>query len=175
MNKARMNKTLQPPLLRDARIWRVFTWAFLVIVLDQLTKWLLVSTMPLYSVRPVILGFFNLVHIQNRGAAFGFLNRPDTDWQFWFFMLATIVAFFLIVSLTRGTSAKDRGQLIGLGLILGGALGNFIDRVRFRAVTDFLDFYIGNYHWPAFNVADMAITIGAVFVCLSLFFAKKEA
>jgi len=157
----------------DSRMQGIFFLTALVIVFDQLTKFLVVSTMPLYSAKTVIPGFFNVVHIQNRGAAFGFLNRSDTDWQFWIFAGATLLAIGMIVSLARGAHARDFWQLTGLGHILGGALGNFVDRVRMRAVTDFLDFYVGDWHWPAFNIADMAICIGAFFVCVSLFRARS--
>lgn len=157
----------------DRRAWRIFCLTFWVFALDQLTKAIVVSYVPLYTSKSFIQGFFNVVHIQNRGAAFGFLNRPDIDWQFWVFAVATVLAVGMIIILARAAHEKDIWQITGLGLILGGALGNFIDRVRMRAVTDFLDFYIGSWHWPAFNIADVAICFGAFFVCVSLFRARE--
>ncbi len=147
--------------------------AALVIMLDQLTKWWVVQALPMHTAVPVIEDFFNLVHIYNRGAAFGFLNRSDIEWQFWLFVIATLVAVLTIYYLVR-TSAKCTLLFVALGLILGGALGNFIDRLRFRAVIDFLDFYLGTWHWPAFNVADIAICLGAVLLCLAMYIVEKK-
>lgn len=141
--------------------------ALVCIALDQLTKLAVVALLPLHASVTVVPGLFDLVHVYNRGAAFGFLNRSDTHWQFWLFLLATLLSVGLIVGLTR-SSRYNRALFLGLGLILGGAIGNLIDRLRLRAVIDFLDFYIGPWHWPAFNVADMAICLGAALAALAL-------
>lgn len=133
----------------------------IVALVDQATKALVLLTIPLYTELPVINGFFSLVHVRNRGAAFGFLNRHDISWQFWLFLAATLVALVAVVMLARSSRAGDHPFFLSLGLILGGAAGNLIDRVRYREVVDFLDFYYGNYHWPAFNAADIAICCGA--------------
>lgn len=157
--------TLDTPL---RRFIPVGLWAVVVLVLDQWTKWLVLRNVPEYGSIPVIPGFFDLVNIRNRGAAFGFLNRSDIEWQFWLFLGATCVAFGAIVMLVR-TWPRQHSVLFGsLGLVLGGALGNLIDRVRYRAVVDFLDVYAGQWHWPAFNVADMAICCGAFLACVIL-------
>ena len=147
--------------------------AALVTLLDQLTKWWVLRTLPEYQSVPVIKGFFDLVNIRNRGAAFGFLNRSDIEWQFWLFLGATLLAVVAIFALVRGT--KSTLLLTGLGLIMGGAIGNLIDRVRFRSVVDFLDFYIGTWHWPAFNVADIAICCGAILACVAMYLTEKTA
>ncbi len=147
--------------------------AGIVILLDQLSKWWAVTSIPLHRSVTVIEGFFDLVNIRNRGAAFGFLNRSDIEWQFWLFMVATIIAVVSIFFLVR-SSKHDVLLFTALGLILGGALGNLIDRIRMRAVIDFLDFYVGNWHWPAFNVADIAICIGAFLTCFAMFLADKN-
>lgn len=144
-----------------------------VILLDQCTKWWAMAAIPEHRVIPVIHGFFDLVNIRNRGAAFGFLNRSDIEWQFWLFLGATLVATAAIISLVR-SSRHDPLLFTSLGLVLGGALGNLVDRVRFRAVVDFLDFYVGEWHWPAFNVADIAICVGAFLACLALYRAGPE-
>jgi signal peptidase II len=133
--------------------------------LDQLSKWWILSVLPEYRSVTVIPGFFDLVNIRNRGAAFGFLNRSDIEWQFWLFLIATLVAAGAILALARSAARDDPFFFAGLGCILGGALGNLADRLRFRAVVDFLDFHAGALHWPAFNVADTAICIGALLVC----------
>lgn len=141
--------------------------ALLTMLLDQASKWLVMVHIPEYRPVRVIPGFFDLVNIRNRGAAFGFLNRSDIEWQFWLFLLATLVAVWAILSLVRN-SRHDVCLFSGLGLVLGGALGNLVDRLRFRAVVDFLDFYWGAWHWPAFNVADMGICLGAGLACLAV-------
>ncbi|MEG2004638.1 MAG: signal peptidase II [Bilophila sp.] len=140
----------------------------LVLLLDQLSKFWVMEALPEYGSVPVLTGFFDLVHLRNRGAAFGFLNRSDIEWQFWLFCGATLLAVGMILSVVRSSPKHENALFAGLGLVLGGAIGNFIDRVRFRAVVDFLDFYVGQWHWPAFNVADIAICCGAFLVCLRL-------
>ena len=149
-------------------------WAVLVWIADQLSKWLVIEHLPEYRSVTVIPGFFDLVNIRNRGAAFGFLNRSDIEWQFWLFFVATLLAVGSIFYIMRGLKERSPLLVTGLGCILGGALGNLTDRVRFRAVVDFLDFYWHDWHWPAFNIADTAICIGAFLVCLILCFDRKR-
>jgi signal peptidase II len=132
-----------------------------VTLLDQLTKAWVQASIPLWGVGPrLVPGFFQIVHSQNRGAAFGFLNRWDVSWQQPLFVLITLAAIVFLGVLAQ--SKDNRGWLypLGLGAILGGAIGNLIDRLRFGAVVDFLDVYVGDWHWPAFNVADSAICVG---------------
>lgn len=149
----------------------VYGLGLIVLVLDQLTKWWAVSNVPRWISVPVIDGFFNLVNIRNRGAAFGFLNDPSIQWQLWIFLAATITAL-IVIHYMISTSKYDALLFSGLGLISGGAVGNAVDRLRFREVIDFLDFYIGQYHWPAFNVADIGICVGAFFVAVSMYRQK---
>ncbi|EKO38866.1 MAG: lipoprotein signal peptidase [Solidesulfovibrio magneticus str. Maddingley MBC34] len=136
--------------------------AVLVVILDQLTKLWIQDHMVLYTTRTVIPGFFNIVHVLNRGAAFGFLNRSDIQWQTYFFFAATALAVLIIFHLLRMARDDDKLLITGLGLILGGAVGNLIDRIKTGEVVDFLDFYWKSYHWPAFNVADIAIFLGSL-------------
>ena len=136
--------------------------AALVVILDQLTKLWIQEHMVLYTTRTVIPGFFNIVHVLNRGAAFGFLNRSDIQWQTYFFFAATALAVLIIFHLLRMARDDDKLLITGLGLILGGAVGNLIDRIKTGEVVDFLDFYWKTYHWPAFNVADIAIFLGSL-------------
>lgn len=130
------------------------------LVLDQISKAAVVATIELNRGFEVLSGCFNLVHVQNRGAAFGFLNSTETDWQIWLFAAAALFAAILIFYTVR-RAACNRVLFFGMGSILGGAFGNLVDRVTRFAVTDFLDFYWGQWHWPAFNVADIAICLGA--------------
>ena len=136
--------------------------ALLLIVLDQVAKTWIQHHMALYTTKPVIPGFFNIVYVLNRGAAFGFLNRSDIQWQTYFFFAATALAVLIIFHLLRMARDDDKLLIIGLACILGGALGNLIDRIKTGEVVDFLDFYWKSYHWPAFNVADIAIFLGSL-------------
>lgn len=159
---------------KNNRYVMLLFWAVLCIALDQITKLLVLRYIPLYGEISVIPGFFNVIHIHNYGAAFGFLNRPDMSMQFWFFMAATLVGVGLIFYMVR-TAPFNRLHFFGLGLILGGAIGNMIDRVRFRYVIDFLDVYVGDWHWPAFNIADACICVGAVLTIYTLYKLEKQA
>ena len=148
-------------------------YALLALLLDQLTKFWVLAAIPKHKSITVIPGLLDLVNIRNRGAAFGFLNRSDIEWQFWLFLLATLVAAVAIILLVR-TAQEQPWLFRALGLVMGGALGNLVDRIRFRAVVDFLDIYVGDWHWPAFNVADMAICIGAGLACLLLWRSPRR-
>jgi signal peptidase II len=141
------------------RLYRWLALAGAVIALDQLSKlWVLGSFRPGESVP--VTGFFNLVLVFNQGAAFSFLSNAG-GWQKWFFvMLALGISAWLVAMLRRHVA--ETLLPAALALVLGGALGNVIDRLRFGAVTDFLDFHAAGWHWPAFNVADSAITVGVV-------------
>ncbi|TMS56596.1 lipoprotein signal peptidase [Imbroritus primus] len=130
----------------------------LVILLDQLSKIAVLRTFAYGEARPVT-DFFNLVLVYNRGAAFSFLAQAG-GWQRWLFTAIGIVATVFIVWLMK-RHAGQRMFCLALALIMGGALGNVIDRVAYGHVIDFLDFYAGRYHWPAFNLADSAIFLGA--------------
>jgi len=152
--------------------------ALLIVCLDQVSKIAVHKSLRIYESVPVIEGFFNLVHVRNRGMAFGFMNRPDMDFGFWILVSATILAIILLLFWFYRMEGESNWTTLGLSLILGGALGNLIDRIRLHEVIDFLDFYVGPFHWPAFNVADAAITVGAFMVGLCLFLtapSKKTA
>ena len=136
----------------------------LVIILDQASKQVVIASMRLYE-SIAVAPFFNLTYVQNTGAAFSFLSDAG-GWQRWFFsVLALVISIVLAVWLAR---LKDNETLlaISLALILGGAIGNLIDRVRYGYVIDFLDVYYQSWHWPAFNVADSAISLGVVLMLL---------
>jgi signal peptidase II len=148
--------------------------ALAVVALDQISKFVLTSTIPRYGSVAVIDGFFNLVHVRNRGIAFGLMNRPGQGVQFYFLVAATIGAIALLFFWFKKTKDEDPKITIGLGLILGGAVGNLIDRIRLGEVIDFLDFYLGSYHWPAFNAADTAITVGILWLAVNTIFRNPS-
>ncbi len=158
---------------KDNRYKLLLAWAFVCLVLDQLTKIIIMNTLDLHSSIPVIKNFFNIVHVKNYGAAFGFLNNSQTDWQFYFFAAATVIAVVMIFYMAK-TNKYNKLLFISLGVLLGGAIGNFIDRLLFRAVTDFLDFQIGSMHWPAFNIADIGVTLGAFGAIILIFIADQK-
>ena len=131
-----------------------------VVALDQATKALVMARIPLYHSIPVIEGLFNLTHLLNPGGAFGFLASQGPVVRQLLFVAATFLAMGLILYYFHRTPGGHRALAAAFALILGGAVGNLIDRLRFGQVVDFLDFYLGRYHWPAFNIADSAITVG---------------
>jgi signal peptidase II len=136
-----------------------------VVVVDQVTKWIILDRLDLYHAIAVVPGFLNITHIQNPGGAFGFLSQQSPLLRGFVFLLMSFLAVCLIFWFYRKTPPTHRFLAVGFALIFGGAIGNLIDRVRFGRVVDFLDFYIGGWHWPAFNVADSAITTGiAIFL-----------
>ncbi len=141
-----------------------------IVILDQITKAMVLARMPLYHSTEVIPGFFNLTHVLNPGGAFGFLAGQSPTVRQILFVVATCLAIAVIVYYFHRLPAGHRWLAAALPLIVGGAIGNLIDRLRFGSVVDFLDFYIGSWHWPAFNVADSAITagIGILIGCLVL-------
>ena len=147
--------------------------ALAVLVADQITKFLVVTSMLVNSLHP-LAPFFSLVHVRNKGAAFGFMNDPDIVWQKYFFLGVTAAALGFMVVLAKNTRPQEKMVFWALGLVSGGAIGNAIDRIIYGEVVDFLDFYLGNWHWPAFNIADIAICVGAGLMVLSIFFQPQK-
>jgi signal peptidase II len=146
----------------------------LVLVLDQASKWVMTSWLSLYET-VAVMPFFNLTMAHNTGAAFSFLAQAG-GWQRWFFTaVAVIVSIVLLIWLKRLT-ATAKLEAVSISLILGGAIGNLVDRISLGYVVDFLDFYnyFGSYHFPAFNIADSAICIGAVLLIIDSFSHKQE-
>ncbi len=142
-----------------------------VVLLDQITKAIISHRLNLNQTIGVIAGFFNIVYIKNPGAAFG-LFRGWGSMRDIFLVIVTLLALIIIIYIYRKTT--ERLLRFSLSLIAGGAIGNLIDRVRFGEVIDFLDFYIGKYHWPAFNIADSAITVGVFIAVVELYFKKPN-
>ena len=145
--------------------------ALIVFGLDQVTKyWILEHVMQPPQVLEVT-PFFNLVLGWNRGVSFGMFNQ-DSQWNAW---ILSGIAIAIVVALLVWLRKADKFLVAAaLGLIIGGALGNVVDRAQFGAVVDFLDFHMAGYHWPAFNVADSGITVGAVLLVVDALFAKSE-
>lgn len=145
----------------------------LVLFLDQSTKLWVDAAMRLHETIQ-LAPFFRLTYVRNQGAAFSFLSEAG-GWQRWFFILLSIGASVMIGIWLSRLGSAERWQAAALALILGGALGNLIDRVAYGYVIDFLDFFYGNWHWPAFNIADSAITVGVILLLWESFRAKASA
>lgn len=143
--------------------------------LDQLTKYLIVLNLELYEVRPLIPGLFNLVHVTNKGAAFSMFASVDSPLRHYFFVAVNSAAFLGLTIAAWKMGAQHLLYRLSFAMIAAGAVGNLIDRLRFGAVIDFLDFYVGSFHWPAFNVADSAICVGvALLFVMNVIEMKKE-
>jgi len=152
-----------------------FTILLVLLGLDQLSKFLVVSAMDLYEVRPLIPGLFNLVYVTNKGAAFSMFASVDSPLRHYFFVAVNSAAFLGLTIAAWKMTSHHQLYRVSFAMIAAGAVGNLIDRLRFGAVVDFLDFYVGTYHWPAFNVADSAICVGvAILFVLNIIELKKE-
>ena len=156
---------------------RTLPYFFFILVLlglDQVTKLFLVKQIPYGCSKNIIPGFFNLSHVHNRGAIFGFFNQTGTPLVYLILTLASLTALGLVVYYFVKVPLSERLLKITLSLVLAGALGNLADRLIRGYVIDFIDIYIGKYHWPSFNVADSCISIGAVLLIYIFFFKKGE-
>ncbi len=138
----------------------------LILVIDQLTKVYIDRTMKLYQTIPVIDGLFSITYLRNKGAAFSFL--ADASWRLPFFILVSLIAVVAILVALGKLRDDQRLGAVSLALILSGAVGNLIDRVRLGEVIDFLDVYWKSHHWPAFNVADSAICVGVALLAIDM-------
>lgn len=146
--------------------------SLLVIILDQFSKYVVSDLLHLYE-SVAVLPFFSITLLHNPGAAFSFLAGAG-GWQRWLFTGIALVVSVVIVVWVKRLPATEKWQAAALSLILGGALGNVIDRLRLSYVVDFLDFYYRQWHWPPFNVADSAITVGVAIMLLSALRARKS-
>ena len=140
----------------------IFITVTAVVLLDQATKAGIASKMLLYDSSIIINGLLNITHVRNPGAAFGFLSHASPVFRSAFFILTTVSAIGLIFYYIAMSKENETCLVFALSLILGGAAGNLIDRVRFGEVVDFIDVYWKTYHWPAFNVADSFIFLGVL-------------
>jgi signal peptidase II len=155
--------------------WKmVLGWVVTILVLDQLTKFIVDRTMSLHESIPIIDGFFSLTYVRNTGAAFGIFSGAHENFRLPFLILVSVLALGFVVVMLKRLRDEEKGLITALSLIIGGAIGNLIDRVLYGEVIDFLDFYWSHYHWPAFNVADSCITIGVLITLFYLIRAKGE-
>ena len=147
----------------------------LIILLDQAAKALVVSKIPFYITVKIIPGFLSLTHIHNKGGILGFLNRSELPWAPILLLVLNAAALTLVVYYFSKTSDKERLTRLALAMIVGGALGNVVDRIARGYVVDFIDMYAGKLHWPVYNVADSCISIGAVLLIFSVIFRRPHA
>jgi signal peptidase II len=151
-----------------------FLIAGIVLLLDRMAKWAVGRNIALRDSVTVIPGFFHLTHVQNTGAAFGLFAESSAQWKVGALVSFSVIALVIVSALLWKNGHALSTTTVGLSLILGGATGNLWDRMTTGRVVDFLDFYVGSYHWPAFNVADSAIVIGAVLLVSEIVFAKAS-
>lgn len=147
--------------------------AVLVVALDRYTKWLIAHRLSMHDSITVIPGFFRIIHTENPGAAFGLFADSPSQWKVALLIGFSLVALAVVSLLLWKNSHRLTSTGVGLSLILGGAVGNLWDRIVSRHVVDFLLFYIKRYQWPAFNVADSAIVVGACLLVLEILFTKS--
>ncbi|MGD0773181.1 MAG: signal peptidase II [Candidatus Solibacter sp.] len=146
-----------------------------VFALDRLSKWIVESNASAMDTVRVIPGLFNIVRSENRGIAFGIMNDSGNEWRTTLLIVLSSAAVVFVAAALWNARRLDRYSFWGLTLILGGAAGNVFDRVAWGRVTDFLDFYISEYHWHTFNVADSAIVIGSGLLLIDLLRPKRQA
>jgi signal peptidase II len=164
------------PAIATRTRFGVLWWITLfTILLDQVTKYLVNATMPLYGSRTVIPNLIDLVHVHNAGVAFGLLNGAEHPQRSLLTTALALIALLGIAYYARHVRAEERLARLGLSLILGGAVGNLIDRMRQGYVIDFVDVYWGDWHFWAFNVADAAISVGAALVFIDVLFLNRHA
>jgi signal peptidase II len=147
--------------------------AILLGAVDQATKVWAVRNLPLFELREIVPGLFGLVHVRNTGVAFSLLSNLDPRWVHPLLILVTLLAMGAVLAYIAYLPCRGVAP-VGLGLILGGAIGNLIDRARLGFVVDFLDLYWRNHHWPTFNVADVGITVGVVLLLIDMVASPKE-
>ena len=149
--------------------------ALSIVLLDQVTKLWVAASMRLHQSTPVVDGFFNLTYVRNTGAAFSMFADHAAGFRVPFFVVASLVAVVVILSFVRHVPASQKLALAGCAFVLGGAVGNLIDRIAYGEVIDFLDVYWRDWHWPAFNVADSFITVGVVVLLLRGVLVREDA
>jgi signal peptidase II len=163
--------------LRESTIYRTayFFVSLAVLFLDQWTKGVVTRAFEVHQSRTVIPGFFDLTYVRNSGAAFGLFASVDSSLKAILLNSVAVIVFLVVTAYALRSSHRSVRLQLGLALILGGAVGNLLDRVRFGYVVDFIDFAISGHHWPAFNVADSAICIGVGLLFLDMLQRDDEA
>jgi signal peptidase II len=157
----------------DSRV-KAYGLAAMVFAADRLTKSIVEVRVSSFDVHPIIPGFFDIVHSQNRGVAFGLMNDSTSAWRTVVLIVFSAAALILVAGMLWRASRLDRWTVTGLALVLGGAAGNLFDRILWGQVTDFLEFYIRDMHWPTFNVADSCIVIGSGLLLVDLLRPKRQ-
>jgi len=150
------------------KYWVLLIFFFGILLLDQWTKSLIVQRFLLYQKVEVIQGFFNIIHVRNTGGAFGIFGGEKGGFGSILFVIVSLIAIGVIIFLFIRIKDEEKTLALSFSLILSGAIGNLIDRLRYGEVIDFLDFYLSSTHWPAFNIADSAICIGIGLMALEL-------
>jgi signal peptidase II len=148
--------------------------AFSIVVLDRLTKWAIVKTIVLEDAVSIIPGFFRLTHLENTGAAFSLFADSTSPFKTALLVTFSLAALAVVAFLLWRSRNEFNITTLSLSLILGGAVGNLWDRLADGMVTDFLDFYLGNHHWPPFNIADSAIVVGALLLLSRMLRAENR-
>ena len=147
--------------------------ALTILLFDQVSKWLVINHLDPHQILSVISGFFNIILVKNRGMAFGIFSQTRSGFYYYFLIATTIAATGVILFFFYWTKRNQKWLTVGLSFILGGAMGNLIDRVRFGYVIDFLDFFLKGYHWHTFNVADSAVTVGTFWLLINIMKGKN--
>ena len=164
------------PRLKESALYRAgyFLVSLTVLLLDQWTKGIVMRNFQIHESRDVIAGLFDLTYVQNSGAAFGLFASVDSSLKAIVLNSVAVLVFLIVSGYALRSPHKSVRLQVGLALILGGAVGNLLDRVRFTYVVDFLDFSISGHHWPAFNLADSAICIGVGLLFLDMLQKEEE-
>ena len=156
------------------KYWILLIVFLVVIALDQSTKLMIQQTLPLHKTVEIIPGFFNLIHVRNTGGAFGIFGGEKGPVGSVLFVVASLIAVGILVVLFLRVKEHEKTLAFSLALLLSGAIGNLLDRLSYGEVIDFLDFHVSLYHWPAFNVADSAISIGIGLMALELLIKEQK-
>ncbi len=168
------NKSVGVRLEMKRKYWVLLTVCFWILFVDQWTKHAIQQRLVLYQKVEVIHGFFNLVHVRNTGGAFGIFGGEKGGLGSLLFVVVSLVTIGSILFLFIRLKEDEERLSLSLSLVLSGAIGNLIDRLRYGEVVDFLDFYLFSFHWPAFNIADSAICLGIGLMALQLLFRDKK-
>ena len=156
------------------KYWVLLIFCLGILLLDQVTKYMVVQKLPLYRRVEVIQGFFNLTHVRNTGGAFGIFGGEKGGIGSILFVAVSLIAVGAILYLFTKVKESEKILALSFSLILSGALGNLIDRLRYGEVVDFLDFYLSTYHWPAFNISDSAICIGIGLMAIEVLIRDRK-
>lgn len=156
------------------KYWVLLIICFWILLVDQWTKHAVEQRLVLYQKVEVIHGFFNLVHVRNTGGAFGIFGGEKGGLGSFLFVLVSLVAIGTILFLYVRLKENERTLSLSFSLVLSGAIGNLIDRLRYGEVIDFLDLYLGSFHWPAFNIADSAICLGIGLMALEMLIRDRK-